>query len=976
MPRAVAQQVQPIIIPIIKERVRYYNVSENGSSVACGIRLLGSFPVYKGRTNISDYRTFIPGVQNPGRWHLDSDNRFRFSAWFNGGGGPISSNPDCDFTIGESLPEWHAEYSPRPPRANFTHRFSTSTPGEVHFTTTSTDPEGDLLTHEWTFGDGETASANSVIHRYTKPGSMTVTLTARDTDTLTNRISRTVIIPAPPLSVSLQILSKNSGNRIEPGEEFRVRATVSAGTNGVGELIGVKFDGPPLFVSDLFDIVKAPGVSALGLSSIGVSSLGSTNVGSLKAGDSVPFEWVLRAKKALGDFVKRTSTVSGTDAANRIVRGSAATANGAVLALMVGLSQIPNRVVLGEDNNGDGVRDAEDELVRIVMGITNVTGANVTEVRTDNLTEPVKFTTRLVNVPVALKPVDVRAGDFGTILPGAANAVFRTNVYLATNYVLASASLLVRGKADGASVQGEADILVKIQNPIVKVTMHALDEDGLTQASIQKEKNSIDDPLIPVTTGTILRKQREVSRGLVGDGVTPLLFVLKADTNDLAVASEELKVRLAVKMVEGGSIGRSPDDLQKHLRVLKNGAWESSDEITLTEAEPEAYAYLMPIQSDDVYRRTQDVGLPRAVLMIEKTESGREISKFDFGIRKPPIALVHGLNSDGSSFTQEFRDILRKSRPDDGLPTFPFVKVVRYGLRTESQPSLLPDRTAEVMINITWPLQNLAPMLLAALTKEMAPLKDSWAFTRYDVVGHSQGGVLLRMLVSQNPNPKVGQPFRNEENYFRGRFHRIITIGAPHNGTRIVPYLYALASTSESGKPDAYPVIVAKTLIAAGASEKFDPWGWEIFNINIPYSFAAWFPDPSAKFHLIRTTVNGGRPPGSEGASWADRGLGLNFGPDDWHGTVAAGENSNKNAVNAAKSYVEYRDAYLQKYHPELDKANYRQWGNGTADPEPGIRTPGEIVFPRGSDGVVDFDSQGSASSNVELVLRQSSNEG
>ena len=970
-----AQQVQPIVIPIIKERVPYYNISENGSRISCGIRLYGSFPVYKGRTNVADYLKLTPGVQNPGSWYLDpKDNRFRFYAYFNGTDSPASRNPDCNHTIGGNLPEWHAEYQPKAPAANFTHSFSTSTPGEVHFTATSTDPEGDLLTHAWTFGDGETASADSVVHRYTKPGSLTVTLTARDTDTLTNRISRTVTIPAPPLSVSLEILSKNSGNRIEPGEEFRVRATVSAGTNGVGDLTGVKFDGPPLFVPDLFDIVSAPpGVSVLGVSVLGVSAPGSTPVGSLKPGGRVPFEWVLRAKKSLGDFIKRTSTVSGIDAANRIIRGSAATANGSVLALMVGLSQIPNRVVLGEDNNGDGVINAEDERVRIVMGITNVTGVNVTEVRTDNLTEPVKFTTRLVNVPVALEPVDVRAGDFGTIQPGAANAMVRTNVYLATNYVLASASLLVRGKADGTSAQGEADTLVKVQNPSVKITMHALEKSGLEPDSIA---TSINAPLVPVTVVGSLDGQPQVTGGLVADGVTPLLFIIEADTNALAVANQELKVRLVAQRKSGflrgdkGEFGNQ-DKIQKKLRILKDGTWIASDQVTMTQTEPKAYVYLQPIESDDIDTPAASEnfvgGVFGAGLSIQTIDSGREIEQLDFHIRKPPIALVHGVNSDGSSWTKEFQDILRASRPNDKKSGFEFVKIVRYGQRTESQQTL-PDQSSERMINITWPLASLAPMLEAALTKEMAPLKDFWAFTRYDVVGHSQGGVLLRMLCSKNPNAYVGQPFRNEGNFFRGRFHRVVTIGAPHNGTRIVPYLHALASLSED--PNAGGQVgVAKRLIAAGASAKFDPWGTQIFFINIPYGFAPWFPDPSARFHLIRTTVGGGQAPGSsETASWADRALGLNISPSAFDQRPADAQPSADNswqrnvAINMGNNYDEKQD---------------RRLFGETHDPDPRILSPGQIVFPRGSDGVVDFDSQGATSadasppSNVFTVDKQ-----
>jgi PKD repeat protein len=44
----------------------------------------------------------------------------------------------------------------------------------------STDPDGDALTYEWTFGDGATATGASPTHAYGVPGSYTVDLTVRD----------------------------------------------------------------------------------------------------------------------------------------------------------------------------------------------------------------------------------------------------------------------------------------------------------------------------------------------------------------------------------------------------------------------------------------------------------------------------------------------------------------------------------------------------------------------------------------------------------------------------------------------------------------------------------------------------------------------------------------------------------------------------------------------------------------------------
>ena len=66
----------------------------------------------------------------------------------------------------------------------------------------SYDPDGSISSWRWSFGDGETASGETVSHTYQEPGSYTVTLTVRDNRYGEDSDSCTVTISEPPANVT------------------------------------------------------------------------------------------------------------------------------------------------------------------------------------------------------------------------------------------------------------------------------------------------------------------------------------------------------------------------------------------------------------------------------------------------------------------------------------------------------------------------------------------------------------------------------------------------------------------------------------------------------------------------------------------------------------------------------------------------------------------------------------------------------
>ncbi|MCJ8270433.1 MAG: PKD domain-containing protein, partial [Psychrosphaera sp.] len=91
----------------------------------------------------------------------------------------------------------------------------------------ATDADGTVVSYAWDFGDGNSASGQNASHSYANSGDYTVTLTATDDEGLTDTLSQTVTVTAPPvapvadfshvvdgLTVTLNDLSTDANNDI------------------------------------------------------------------------------------------------------------------------------------------------------------------------------------------------------------------------------------------------------------------------------------------------------------------------------------------------------------------------------------------------------------------------------------------------------------------------------------------------------------------------------------------------------------------------------------------------------------------------------------------------------------------------------------------------------------------------------------------------------------------------------------------
>ena len=86
------------------------------------------------------------------------------------------------------------------PMANFDWAPEEPIEGEVvTFASTSTDPDGLIVSCDWSFGDGSTGTGVTETNRYSDPGTYTVTLTVTDNDGKTDSCAKAITVAPKPL---------------------------------------------------------------------------------------------------------------------------------------------------------------------------------------------------------------------------------------------------------------------------------------------------------------------------------------------------------------------------------------------------------------------------------------------------------------------------------------------------------------------------------------------------------------------------------------------------------------------------------------------------------------------------------------------------------------------------------------------------------------------------------------------------------
>jgi len=286
--------------------------------------------------------------------------------------------------------------------------------------------------------------------------------------------------------------------------------------------------------------------------------------------------------------------------------------------------------------------------------------------------------------------------------------------------------------------------LVTVTEPQT-LTIETIDPACATQAGCTGEF------LKEITSGTVLPDpnrnrlaQASIKRvGAVADGITLLLLRVRS--------------QVAVKF----SLAGAPD---RGVLLKLNGTTGDGNGSEVTDT-PQADGMAFAL-----YRAPLDL---TAATVIINAVSARGNGQQWLTLYRPPVVLVHGVWSSGFAWLGLEQRLRR-----EGFDTFG--RVDYAAIPGQVAGSFDPFSTDPNHQKVIGALHQATNFALVQMRKT-----HNVAATQVDVVGHSMGGLVARARTKSS----FPLPYERLGNYKKGDFHKLITVGTPHQGTPLADWL-------------------------------------------------------------------------------------------------------------------------------------------------------------------------------------------
>ncbi|MFZ1731634.1 MAG: LamG-like jellyroll fold domain-containing protein [Bacteroidota bacterium] len=190
-----------------------------------------------------------------------------------------------------------------------------------------------------------------------------------------------------------------------------------------------------------------------------------------------------------------------------------------------------------------------------------------------------------------------------------------------------------------------------------------------------------------------------------------------------------------------------------------------------------------------------------ADIVLEMEDNSTETAELEIQIVRPPLMLVHGINSDEGAFS-DFK--YHKSPEETVIFTESMLFTRVHAVRLGKGASFRDNATT-----LLWPSVENGNSIFGNI---MSLRMMGFATNRVDYVAHSMGGLVLRTGVSVFHNRFFGLGSTFYRTYNKGLVNKAITINSPHLGS-----------------PIANIIVEAGAMIPESALKVFSSWPYNLF---------------------------------------------------------------------------------------------------------------------------------------------------